>query len=510
MAALLAIPVALLAYSDQGAQDWSAPEVLLEWPRPFSALAAGVDWSNTVYLVWPNLVTDQHSHLLHYYRTGVRGLPEPVTFTWDSTRSLVIFAGSEPTFGKDFAPHVIWQDCPRGRLLGASEIYYSTLRDDRWTPPVPLVRGVGEDAIAGRVLPLPGGRLVAYWFTMWPRALWFSLYADGQWSQPFVSFPSLSHGVGQESGGIGYADVALRSQDSTICTVLIGWTETDLRQNRHPVYYAEQTISHLGRTVPPIRVVHVAHHALHHPKLALAQDGSRYVFWAVAESKLDPWLWGLYYCFSVDGSRWSAPRRIFPRVSFSLVARWAEVDPSGVVHVVIDEPLNGAAHYVSVYHDELSEAVALPWYGNGCLALFIDHNNREHLFWGEPSPEDSTQWLLKHVWRQLSPSSARPVGEQPIGRWLKVSVHPNPSNGAFRLVVEAEPPAPVEVVIYDVVGRQIARVAQEAIQSTRSLLVWNGVDASGLPVPSGVYWCVARTVSPDGARVARQKLVLLR
>lgn len=65
---------------------------------------------------------------------------------------------------------------------------------------------------------------------------------------------------------------------------------------------------------------------------------------------------------------------------------------------------------------------------------------------------------------------------------------PNPFCSATRLRFELARPAPVDLAIYGVDGRRIVTLLQGERAGGAHDVVWQGRDAEGRPVPSGVYW----------------------
>jgi len=66
--------------------------------------------------------------------------------------------------------------------------------------------------------------------------------------------------------------------------------------------------------------------------------------------------------------------------------------------------------------------------------------------------------------------------------------HPFRERVTFTLSVSARrPDAPVQLVVYDLIGRPIARLLDRPLPPGRHVLSWNGTDAAGHPVPAGVY-----------------------
>ncbi len=86
-----------------------------------------------------------------------------------------------------------------------------------------------------------------------------------------------------------------------------------------------------------------------------------------------------------------------------------------------------------------------------------------------------------------------------------VDVSPNPSRGPTSVSFVAPPGTTVRVDIYSVAGKLVAR-ADSGSDGVRGTASWNGLDAAGRPVASGVYF--ARLVSDD--EMDQAKIVLVR
>lgn len=90
--------------------------------------------------------------------------------------------------------------------------------------------------------------------------------------------------------------------------------------------------------------------------------------------------------------------------------------------------------------------------------------------------------------------------------------YPNPfrlNNGAgepLRLAFELANPAPVTAVIYDMLGRAVARLSEgETFSAGRHLLQWNGRDEAGALAATGVYFYRIQA----GTRVHSAKIMLV-
>lgn len=82
----------------------------------------------------------------------------------------------------------------------------------------------------------------------------------------------------------------------------------------------------------------------------------------------------------------------------------------------------------------------------------------------------------------------------------------NPAQGTFAFALEAGGRGWLEVGVYDVRGRLVRRLRDEASAAGPLTLMWDGRDASGRAVAAGTYLLRAR----DGAREATHKLSLVR
>jgi len=83
---------------------------------------------------------------------------------------------------------------------------------------------------------------------------------------------------------------------------------------------------------------------------------------------------------------------------------------------------------------------------------------------------------------------------------------PNPFNPHTLLAVETSHAVPVDLGIYDAAGRRVARLHEGALAPGRHEFVWDGRDAAGRSLASGVY--LARLAGPGS--LESRKLLLLR
>jgi hypothetical protein len=120
------------------------------------------------------------------------------------------------------------------------------------------------------------------------------------------------------------------------------------------------------------------------------------------------------------------------------------------------------------------------------------------------------------LWQQLpmpSPGASNGTG-QGVGDEgappVELAVHgpfPNPfSGGGARVVLDLPHSGPVELAVYDVTGRQIRRILAQDLGAGRHPATWDGRDARGARVASGVYWFRLRA----GSEVRETRALLLR
>ncbi|UCE03479.1 MAG: S8 family serine peptidase [Candidatus Latescibacterota bacterium] len=93
--------------------------------------------------------------------------------------------------------------------------------------------------------------------------------------------------------------------------------------------------------------------------------------------------------------------------------------------------------------------------------------------------------------RSLTAIHEEPPAEQAASRphqWRLLPNVPNPFNPATRIDFELAERAPATLRIYDVAGRLVRELADGRIREAGVQSVyWDGLDAAGRPVPSGVY-----------------------
>jgi hypothetical protein len=125
-----------------------------------------------------------------------------------------------------------------------------------------------------------------------------------------------------------------------------------------------------------------------------------------------------------------------------------------------------------------------------------------------PHPGDGTTPPNGKEDRKLATGSLSPAEDpdRPV-RPPAFTCGPNPFNPSTEIFVRSAPNASLTVSIYDVAGRELGRFEARTDARGETAIRWAGVDRSGAPLPSGMYFAVLK----DGPRIAgRLKLVLAR
>ena len=110
---------------------------------------------------------------------------------------------------------------------------------------------------------------------------------------------------------------------------------------------------------------------------------------------------------------------------------------------------------------------------------------------------NATMWLLDKV-----PVSG--VDEVPAPFGIALQAFPNPFNPSLTVAFALDSARQVDLAVYDVAGRRVADLHHGRLPAGPQRFVWNGRDAAGREVPSGVY--LVRI--SDGAAVNMKKVVL--
>ncbi len=79
---------------------------------------------------------------------------------------------------------------------------------------------------------------------------------------------------------------------------------------------------------------------------------------------------------------------------------------------------------------------------------------------------------------------------------IEFSLHqnyPNPFNAETLIRFNLAEPSRVELIIYDITGKEVATILDSHIQSGPHSVIWNGKNSAGQPVSSGIYFYTTRS-----------------
>ena len=88
---------------------------------------------------------------------------------------------------------------------------------------------------------------------------------------------------------------------------------------------------------------------------------------------------------------------------------------------------------------------------------------------------------------------------------LRLGASPNPTMGESRVRFDVPRPASVLFSVFDAGGRRVATLGRGTYDAGAGEILWDGRDASGRPVPAGVYF--VRASSSDGETATARVLV---
>ena len=83
--------------------------------------------------------------------------------------------------------------------------------------------------------------------------------------------------------------------------------------------------------------------------------------------------------------------------------------------------------------------------------------------------------------------------------------YPNPFNPTTTVRFDLPEAAEVHLVVYDLLGREVIQLVNEALEPGYRQVTWNGRTANGGEVPTGIY--IARLVTPEFSRSIKMLLL---
>jgi hypothetical protein len=114
---------------------------------------------------------------------------------------------------------------------------------------------------------------------------------------------------------------------------------------------------------------------------------------------------------------------------------------------------------------------------------------------------DPDRWVLADF--VAAPTAVAP--EQPARPRVRLVTAPNPFNPRTEVSFTTYRPGKVSLRVFVAGGRHVRTLLARRLEPGEHAALWDGKDAAGRDVPSGVYLC--RLVGPDGAGRARMTVV---
>ncbi len=151
--------------------------------------------------------------------------------------------------------------------------------------------------------------------------------------------------------------------------------------------------------------------------------------------------------------------------------------------------VGGGSNYYSV-------DIASGCTGSGSAALQVDISSEGRAFW--------TDDLTIEIFDQSALEA--PEATQLPAEYALHPAHPNPFNPLATIRYELPVRTEVTLTIYDILGREVARLVDGMQPTGHHQAIWNGQDHAGQAVPSGIY--IAQLMTPGYTKSI--KMVLLK
>ncbi len=115
----------------------------------------------------------------------------------------------------------------------------------------------------------------------------------------------------------------------------------------------------------------------------------------------------------------------------------------------------------------------------------------------------------KNVWLirlgPEAPVAVEPEGKQTPHDFALYSAYPNPFNPSTAIAYDLPQAGPVALVVYDLRGREVIRLAEGRREAGYHQVSWAGRDAAGREVPTGIY--IARLTTPGYAKSVKMVMM---
>jgi FlgD Ig-like domain len=119
----------------------------------------------------------------------------------------------------------------------------------------------------------------------------------------------------------------------------------------------------------------------------------------------------------------------------------------------------------------------------------------------QTQPPQQSRWRIRIV--VTAQPATHATRAAPIN---SLKVHPNPCNPSTTITFRTTTPMVVTLQVFDARGREVTRIDERLTGYKAHSITWNGTDAGGRTVPSGVYLVHLRA----GSEVHTRKVIVLK
>ncbi len=124
---------------------------------------------------------------------------------------------------------------------------------------------------------------------------------------------------------------------------------------------------------------------------------------------------------------------------------------------------------------------------------------------GTPGPDNDSGWGLPDGLAALNYTPSSKGRNKPVSQLIMTGNHPNPFNPSTTISFVLPSSGKASLAVYDVTGRKVRELAVGTMTAGAHSAVWDGRDASGRAVSSGVYFA---RLSLDGAAVTHRMTLM--
>ncbi len=119
--------------------------------------------------------------------------------------------------------------------------------------------------------------------------------------------------------------------------------------------------------------------------------------------------------------------------------------------------------------------------------------NREASYLGQPIPADGKLYVPSSGGiRVFEEGTVGVATHNPPAAAMQLDIAPNPARDAVAVTVSLRKPTPLRVSVHDLLGREIAVIANASYDAGRHVFRWNAAAGSIATVPAGIYLVTAR------------------